>query len=66
MSSLLPSTRNTRILSTGTMKYTWSDCPENLTEQEVRWLLDNDVTIIVDLRSDEEAAKKPFFLKGKK
>ncbi|MCI8308349.1 MAG: tyrosine-protein phosphatase [Lachnospiraceae bacterium] len=36
------------------------DFLENLTGQEVRWLLDNDVTTIVDLRSDEEAAKKPF------
>jgi len=66
MSSLLQSTRNTRILPTGSMKYIRSDFPESLTEQEVNWLLDNDVTTIVDLRSDEEAAKKPFCLKGKK
>lgn len=66
MSSLLQSTRNTRILPTGTMKYIRSDFPENLTGQEVRWLLDNNVTTIIDLRSDEEAAKKPFCLKGKK
>ena len=62
MSSLLQSTRNTRILPTGTMKYIRSDFPENLTGQEIRWLLDNNVTTIVDLRSNEEAAKKPFCL----
>ncbi len=41
MSSLLQSTRNTRALPTGTMKYIRSDVPENLTDNEIRWLLDN-------------------------
>ena len=63
MSSLLQSTRNTRVLPTGTNRYFRSDFPENLTDTEIRWLLDNDITTIVDLRSDEEVAAKPCGLK---
>ncbi len=65
MSSLLQSTRNTRVLPTGTMRYIRSDAPENLTDKEVQWLLDNNIITIVDLRSDEEIVKKPCFLKEK-
>lgn len=39
MSSLLKSTRNTRALPTGTMRYIRSDVPLNLTEEEIQWLL---------------------------
>lgn len=63
MSSLLQSTKNTRVLPTGTNRYFRSDFPENLTDEEIRWLLDNNITTIVDLRSDEEIAKKPCSLK---
>lgn len=63
MGSLLRSTRNTRALPTGTMQYIRSDVPEKLTDKEVQWLLDNNITTIVDLRSDEEIAKKTCYLK---
>lgn len=63
MSSLLESTRNTRVLPTGTMRYIRSDVPENLTAKEIQWLLDNNITTIVDLRSEEEAVRKPCYLK---
>lgn len=63
MSSLLQSTRNTRVLPTGTNRYFRSDFPENLTDMEVRWLSDNNITTIVDLRSDEEVEAKPCVLK---
>ena len=65
MSSLLQSTRNTRALPTGTMRYIRSDVPENLTDEEVQWLLDNNITTMVDLRSDEEIARKPCCFKEK-
>lgn len=65
MDSLLPSTRNTRALPTGAMRYIRSDFPEHLTSQEIQWLLDNRVTTIVDLRSDEEVARKPCALEGR-
>lgn len=63
MSSLLESTRNTRVLPTGTMRYIRSDVPEKLTAKEIQWLLDNNITTIVDLRSEEEVVKKPCYLK---
>lgn len=63
MSSLLQSTRNTRALPTGLMRYIRSDFPEHLTKQEIKWLLDNNITTIVDLRSDGEVLKNPCVLK---
>ena len=63
MSSLLQSTNNTRVLPTGTNRYYRSDFPENLTDKEIQWLLDNNITTIIDLRSDEELLKKPCSLK---
>lgn len=56
MSSILQSTRNTRALPTGEIRYIRSDVPENLSDKEIRWLLENNIITIVDLRSDEEAA----------
>lgn len=63
MSSLLRSTKNTRVLPTGTNQYFRSDFPENLTAKEIQWLFDNNIITIVDLRSDEEVVKKPCSLK---
>ena len=65
MSSLLKSTRNTRALPTGTMCYIRSDVPLNLSDEEIKWLLDNKITTLVDLRSDEEVCKQPCGLAGK-
>lgn len=65
MSSLLLSTRNTRALPTGTLRYIRSDVPESLTGAEIQWLLDNAVTTIVDLRSDKEISEKPCCLAGR-
>lgn len=62
MPSLLQSTRNTRALPTATLRYIRSDFPENLAAQEIQWLLDNNITTIVDLRSEEETVKKPCCL----
>ena len=59
MSSLLKSTRNTRALPIGTMRYIRSDAPLNLTDEEMQWLLDNHISTLVDLRSDEEVAQRP-------
>lgn len=62
MSSLLGSTRNTRALPTGTLRYIRSDAPLALTDEEIGWLSDNDITTLVDLRSDDEVSKKPCAL----
>lgn len=66
MSSLLPSTKNTRALPTGSLRYIRSDFPENLTEKEINWLLENNIATLVDLRSHEETAKRPCPLKERK
>lgn len=65
MGSLLRSTRNTRALPTGTLRYIRSDVPDRLTDTEIRWLLDNQITTILDLRSDEETSAKPCCLAGR-
>lgn len=54
MPSLFQSTLNTRPLPTGDMRFIRSDCPENLTDEEVAWLLQNQVTTVVDLREKKE------------
>lgn len=59
MSSLLKSTRNTRALPTGTLRYIRSDYPGNLSDEEVSWLRKNGVTTIIDLREKTEYAQKP-------
>lgn len=59
MASLFRSTKNTRALPTGALRFIRSDFPENLAEDEIAWLLQNGVTTLVDLRTDEEAEKKP-------
>ena len=64
MSSLLQSTKNTRALPMGTYRYVRSDFPERLTDEEIRWLFEQNIITIVDLRSDEEAAEKPCPLKA--
>lgn len=65
MGSLLQSTRNTRALPTGSLRYIRSDVPESLTGAEIQWLLNNAVTTIVDLRSEEEVSARPCCLAGR-
>ena len=52
MGTLLQSTLNTRALPTGNLRYIRSDYPGKLTDQEVKWLLQNDITTVVDLREE--------------
>lgn len=59
MSTLFQSTLNTRVLPTGTMQYIRTDAPLTLTANEIQWLIDNNITTLVDLRSTEEVLKKP-------
>ncbi len=66
MSSLFRSTLNTRVLPVGGMRYIRSDLPRKLTDDEVRWLLDNNVTTIVDLREEKEYTAKPCRLENEK
>ena len=59
MSSLLSSTLNTRWLREGCTRYLRSDVPDNLTDQEISWLLEQNVRTVVDLRAPAEAIKRP-------
>ncbi len=59
MGSLLKSTLNTRALPVGGMRYIRSDAPLSLTEKEIQWLLDNDISTLIDLRSAEELKRTP-------
>ncbi len=59
MGSLLKSTLNTRTLPIGNSQYIRSDAPLALTNEEIQWLLDNNVTTLVDLRSQQEAEHSP-------
>ena len=64
MSSLLESTLNTRTLPVGDMRYVRSDAPLCLSEEEIQWLLNNNITTLVDLRSVQELKRKPCPLQG--
>ena len=65
MASILKSTLNTRFLPTGNMKkYVRSDYPGKLTDDEVDWLLKNNITTIVDLREEKEYIARPCRLEN--
>ena len=40
-------------------RYIRSDAPLNLTKEEIQWLLDNNITTLVDLRSVQELENRP-------
>lgn len=65
MSSLLPSTKNTRAILKNSLKYIRSDVPVKLTEAEINWLIENDITTAVDLRLPHEQEEKPCVLKDR-
>ena len=58
MMRIFQSTRNTRPIIENSFKYIRSDVPIEITENEKNWLLSNHVTTIVDLRTEEERARK--------
>ncbi len=63
MGSLFESTVNTRVLPTGDMRYIRSDYPELLTDEDVQWLIQNDIRTVVDLREEKEYKANPCRLK---
>lgn len=66
MASLLKSTMNTRFLPGSGERFVRSDAPVNLTEEEICWLEEMNIRTLVDLRSEEEAERKPCPLKDRK
>ena len=55
---IFQNTLNTRPILENSFKYIRSDVPTKITEKEKDWLLSNNITTIVDLRTDEERVKK--------
>lgn len=58
MSLIFKNTLNTRPILKNSLKFIRSDVPTKVSEQEKQWLVSNNVTTIVDLRTDEERAEK--------
>lgn len=59
MASLLQSTANTRRVLPGSFRYLRSGAPLAPTEADIAFLLAHGVTLLIDLRSVEEIARRP-------
>ncbi|MBQ5319466.1 MAG: tyrosine-protein phosphatase [Oscillospiraceae bacterium] len=62
MSSLLNSTINTRAILPNSLRYIRSDVPYKITESEIQWLIDNNITTVIDLREENERLQKKCHL----
>ena len=58
MASLFKSTYNTRSLLLESFRFIRSDVPNCIMEKEVQWLIDHNITTVVDLRDDNERERK--------
>lgn len=58
MNSLLNTTLNTRAILPDNLKYIRSDVPYKITETEIQWLIENNITTIIDLREEQECQQK--------
>lgn len=58
MKSLLNSTMNTRAIFPNSLKYIRSDVPNRITAEEMQWLIENNITTIIDLREENERVQK--------
>lgn len=59
MSRIFESTKNTRPILPGSYRFIRSDVPTKITERELAWLIERNITTVVDLRGDEERNEKP-------
>lgn len=60
--SLFTSTRNTRFVPASDNRLIRSDVPNNMTANEIEWLLCHEILTVIDLRTPEEQNKKPCCL----
>ena len=58
MNDFFKDTLNTRSIFEDNLKYIRSDVPMHISDEEKEWLLENNITTIVDLRTDEERIRK--------
>lgn len=54
MSSLLESTKNTRAILPDSLRFIRSDVPDKITQRDIQWLIDNNITTVIDLREESE------------
>lgn len=59
MNKIFKSTNNTRPIIEDSYRFIRSDVPTSVSESERRWLIENGITTIVDLRTNGEIIKKP-------
>lgn len=59
MHRFFASTKNTRPVLPGSLRYIRSDVPLQVTEEEKQWLTGHNITTVVDLRTERERAAKP-------
>lgn len=58
MGSMLKSTQNTRAILAESLRFVRSDVPDKITEQEVQWLIQNNIVTVIDLREESERAHR--------
>lgn len=58
MGSIIKSTKNTRSILHDSYRFVRSDVPDCITEQEIQWLIENNIVTVIDLRQDGERAKR--------
>lgn len=58
MSSIFHNTRNTRPIFPDSFRFIRSDVPTIVTEEEAIWLIDHNITTIIDLRTEVERNRK--------
>jgi len=58
MGNIFESTVNTRPILPGSLRYIRSDVPVAVSEDERQWLLQNGITAVVDLRTEDERSRK--------
>ena len=58
MGSLFKITYNTRSILPNGFRFIRSDVPNRITEKEVQWLIDHNVTTVIDLRDNKEREQK--------
>jgi len=58
MKTLLDYTKNTRAILPDSLRYIRSDVPKQISDRDLKWLLNNDIRTIIDLREEEECHQK--------
>lgn len=58
MSLIFRSTRNTRPIFPDSVRFIRSDVPTAVSQEEARWLIDHNITTIIDLRTETERKRK--------